>query len=253
MRMIGCSAGCNKKTLLCKFPNYNLHKWVNVNYHIHLWMFPLKASRADGEAHLLRTRNIPHKSTLSWHNVATICTSQEIFIGLQWHLYRRASRCTCCVSQAPGLAPPSCPAVYLICKGVLRSSSTVSAKVLYSSHNPKWQQQHQDELQERGGSLAVIYNALNSSTLLIVCITRNQTRGKTNNKRHFLFWFNTVECTSLSFYCCSFTSGNRDRDYSCKGKTTSNCLHKHHQRMAASKARLQKGRSGGEMNVNMSV
>lgn len=104
---------------------------------------------------------------------------------------------------------------------MLWCSSTVSAKVLYSSHNPKWQQQHQDELQERGGSLSVIYNALNSSTLLIVCITKNQTRGKTNKKCHFLFWFNTVESTSLSLRSRSFTSGsvwNRNRDYGGKGK-----------------------------------
>lgn len=114
------------------------------------------------------------------------------------------------------LAPPSCPAVYLICKGELWSSSTVSAKVLYSSHNPKWQQQHQDELQERGGSLSVIYNALNSSTLLIVCITKNQTRGKTNKKCHFLFRFNAIESTSLSLRSRLFTSGSvwsRNRDY----------------------------------------
>lgn len=104
---------------------------------------------------------------------------------------------------------------------MLWSSSTVSAKVLYSSHNPKWQQQHQDELQERGGSLSVIYNALNSSTLLIVCITKNQTRGKTNKKCHFLFRFNIVESTSLSLCSRSFTSGsvwNRNRDYGGKGK-----------------------------------
>ncbi len=119
------------------------------------------------------------------------------------------------------MAPPSCPAVYLICKGVLWSSSTVSAKVLYSSHNPKWQQQHQDELQERGGSLSVIYNALNSSTLLIVCITKNQTRSKTNKKCHFLFWFNTVESTSLSLRSRSFTPGsvwNRKQGLRWQGK-----------------------------------
>lgn len=127
-----------------------------------------------------------------------------------------AALCTFCVARLSGLAPPSCPAVYLICKGELWSSSTVSAKVLYSSHNPKWQQQHQDELQERGGSLSVIYNALNSSTLLIVCITKNQTRGKTNKKCHFLFRFYAIESTSLSLRSRLFTSGSvwsRNRDY----------------------------------------
>lgn len=127
-----------------------------------------------------------------------------------------AALCTSCISWLSGLAPPSCPAVYLICKGVLWSSSTVSAKVLYSSHNPKWQQQHQDELQERGGSLSVIYNALNSSTLLIVCITKNQTWGKTNKKCHFLFRFSAIESTSLSLRSRLFTSGSvwsRNRDY----------------------------------------
>lgn len=116
---------------------------------------------------------------------------------------------------------PSCPAVYLICKGVLWSSSTVFAKVLYSSHNPKWQQQHQDELQERGGSLSVIYNALNSSTLLIVCITKNQARGKTNKKCHFLFWFNTIKSTSLLLRSCSFNQGlcaTETRDYTGEGE-----------------------------------
>jgi len=93
------------------------------------------------------------------------------------HVHQRAH-----ATLPSGLALPSRSAVYLICKGALWSSSTVFAKVLYSSHNPKWQQQHQDELQERGGSLSVIYNALNSSTLLIVCITKNQTGGKTNKK-----------------------------------------------------------------------
>lgn len=124
--------------------------------------------------------------------------------------------CTFWISWMSWLAPPSCPAVYLICKGVLWSSSTLSAKVLYSSHNPKWQQQHQDELQERGGSLSVIYNALNSSTLLIVCITKNQTWGKTNKKCHFLFRFNAIESTSLSLRSRLFTSGSvwsRNRDY----------------------------------------
>lgn len=99
---------------------------------------------------------------------------------------------------------------------MLWSSSTLSAKVLYSSHNPKWQQQHQDELQERGGSLSVIYNALNSSTLLIVCITKNQTWCKTNKKCHFLFRFNAIESTSLSLRSRLFTSGSvwsRNRDY----------------------------------------
>lgn len=138
-----------------------------------------------------------------------------------------------------GLAPPSCPAVYLICKGVLWSSSMVSAKVLYSSHNPKWQQQHQDELQERGGSLSVIYNTLNSSTLLIVCITKNQTRGKTNKKCHFLFCFNIVESTSLSLHSCSFTSGSvwkQKQGLWWQRKTTSNCFYKHHQRKVSLKA-----------------
>lgn len=102
-----------------------------------------------------------------------------------------------------------------------RSSSTVCAKVLYSSHNPKWQQQHQDELQERGGSLSVIYNTLNSSTLLIVCITRNQTRGKTNKNATFYSAltssraqvFHYAPAHSLRGLC-----GNRNRDYGGKGK-----------------------------------
>lgn len=166
---------------------------------------------------IIRTLYIFTHKPLQSQTMSLWSVSYEVFRRLQWHLYRRVQRCVrSAYLWLSWLAPPSCPAVYLICKGELWSSSTVSAKVLYSSHNPKWQQQHQDELQERGGSLSVIYNALNSSTLLIVCITKNQTRGKTNKKCHFLFRFNAIESTSLSLRSRLFTSGSvwsRNRDY----------------------------------------
>lgn len=143
--------------------------------------------------------------------------SYKVFRRLQWHLYRRVQRCVHPAYRGClGWHHHRALLFIWYAKEVLWSSSTVSAKVLYSSHNPKWQQQHQDELQERGGSLSVIYNALNSSTLLIVCITKNQTWGKTNKKCHFLFRFNAIESTSLSLRSRLFTSGSvwsRNRDY----------------------------------------
>lgn len=123
----------NMKSLLWKIPNYILSEWLAFNYYTHLWCFKSKVSHPAGKAHrsrhLLRFLHTPDGVTMT-------CTMGDI----QKTSNACASACTCNIAVCVGTAIAR-SAVYLICKGAPWSGSTVFAKVLYSSHNPKWQQQ----------------------------------------------------------------------------------------------------------------
>ena len=155
------------------------------------------------------------------------------------HVCERRTELVCVFTQ--GCTGLVCPAVYLICKDVVCYGSTLPAKVFYRSHNLKWQQQqpHQDRLQERclslflshSLSLSVMHNALNSSSLLIVYITLNRTRGIRKYKcASFLSCLNTVytgvfHCIPRSFPSLSAAHGNERR-------AASDSLNKHAGRIA---------------------
>lgn len=152
------------KSLLCKSPNYVLSVWLVFNYYTHLWCLKSKVSHPAGKA---------HRSThFCTHQMASPRPAPwEIFKRLQMQVHQCAQ-----TTQRPVLAMPSPASLFIWYAKERRGAAPRSMLKYFTPHiTQSGSSSNQEEVQERGGSLSVIYNALNSPTSLIVCITENQT------------------------------------------------------------------------------